>query len=127
MKLEEDSGKKTARVTLVKFACVESVYNGLKAGKTAVAQLHHKAFIAAMKEIATGENCSPAIGVIELLKKIFYVTYCDDDEKYGNLKMLVASVRDKVKNQLSSTNVDIQASDMDGLSYEYFAKQVKDI
>lgn len=100
---------------------------GAKAAVKAVAQCHHKDFVAAMKEIATGDDPKPAIGVIEFMKKIFYVTYVDDDENYKKLKMLFSSVRDNVKKTLSTTNCDIQATDMDGLNFDDFAKQVKEI
>jgi len=86
------------------------------------AKAHHAEFIKAMQAVGI-DNKRPAIGVIELFTKVFYVTLCDDVACDNKLKPPFASSRGMIKEKLATTNCDVEATDNDELSFEYFEKQ----
>lgn len=88
--------------------------------KGEIEKSHYDDFIKELKATAN-EGGHPAIGVLELFTKVFYVTYCPDTIK-SRPKMTFGTARTKIKDTLSTTNVDIQATDNDGLTWEEFLK-----
>lgn len=113
----EDEAKEEAEPAAWKF--VADPEDALD--KKAVSKHHHGEFVAAMKSVAE-DGKRPAIGVIELFTKVFYVTYCSDNHCERKHKMAFSTCRDGIKRRLATTNADVQGTDMGDLDFDEFEK-----
>merc|ERR1719150_3244642 len=83
-----------------------------------------------MKEAAKKYD-RPVIGVLELLTKVFYVTFVPESSEWSdktsknkkakkaaqNSVFAFSTVRGNVKSDLSTTNADVKANDHEALDY----------
>lgn len=104
-------------------------------GKGIIPKGHHKAFTDCIKEAAKKYD-RPVIGVLELLTKVYYVTFVPEESSWSDkclkdkelkrkaraARMAFSTIRGNVKSDFATTNADIAATDNDGLEYEEFEK-----
>jgi len=112
----------------VEYFCVEDDPNAEAADKPKdeIAKGHLKEFTKAMVKIGS-EDKKPAVGLIEFLGKIFFVTFIDENKCDSKLKMAYSGCRKGAKAKFDSVNCDVEAMDLDELGFKAFKSQCKEI
>lgn len=120
--------KKIEESKEVEYFCVEDDPDAEAADKPKdkIAEGHLKEFTKALVKIGVEEK-KPAVGLIEFLGKIFFVTFIDENKTDRKLKMAYSTCRKGAKAKFDSVNCDVEAKDLDELDFKAFKSQCKEI